>query len=141
MLRVLPMPAIDSLAAHVGQAQFVAGQEVFHQGDHGDRFYVIGDGGAEGIGGGRLIGTGGPGGGRGGGAGGSPTAASSARWAGATASARLRCSTTRSGPPPCARGLRSCSTRSSAATSSPRSAATSPADATRARWWTIRPVR
>jgi MFS family permease len=61
MLRVLPMPAIDSLAAHVGHAQFVAGQEVFHQGDHGDRFYVIGDGEAEVIGDGRLIGTMGPG--------------------------------------------------------------------------------
>jgi MFS family permease len=57
MLRPLPMPAIDSLAVHVGRVHFAAGQEVFHQGDHGDRFYVIGDGEADVIGDGRLIGT------------------------------------------------------------------------------------
>ncbi len=32
-----------------------AGEEVFHQGDHGDRFYVIEDGEAEVIGDGRVI--------------------------------------------------------------------------------------
>jgi MFS family permease len=61
MLRPLPMPAIDSLAAHVGHASVATGQEVFHQGDYGDRFYVIDDGEAEVIGDGRLIGTLGPG--------------------------------------------------------------------------------
>jgi len=61
MFRPLPMPAIDSLALHVGHAHVAAGQEVFHQGDDGDRFYVIHDGEAEVIGDGRLIGTMGPG--------------------------------------------------------------------------------
>jgi MFS family permease len=61
MFRPLPMPAIDSLALHLGRAHVAAGQEVFHQGDHGDRFYVIDDGEAEVIGDGRLIGTMGPG--------------------------------------------------------------------------------
>jgi MFS family permease len=55
MLRPLPMPAIESLAVHVDHARVAAGQEVFHQGDHGDRFYVIEDGEAEVIGDGRLI--------------------------------------------------------------------------------------
>jgi MFS family permease len=55
MLRPLPLPAIDSLAVHVGHAQLEPGEEVFRQGDHGDRFYVIEDGEAEVIGDGRLI--------------------------------------------------------------------------------------
>jgi cyclic nucleotide-binding protein len=55
MLRPLPMPAIENLAVHVDHARVAAGQEVFHQGDHGDRFYVIEDGEAEVIGDGRLI--------------------------------------------------------------------------------------
>jgi Cyclic nucleotide-binding domain len=46
----LPMPAIDCLADHVGHARITAGQEVFHQGDKGDRYYVIRDGEAEVIG-------------------------------------------------------------------------------------------
>jgi MFS family permease len=61
MFRPLPMPAIDSLALHVDHAKVAAGQEVFHQGDHGDRFYVIENGEADVIGDGRLIGTRGPG--------------------------------------------------------------------------------
>jgi Cyclic nucleotide-binding domain/Major Facilitator Superfamily len=61
MFRPLPMPAIDNLALHVDHARFAPGQEVFHQGDHGDRFYVIGDGEAEVIGDGRLIRTMAPG--------------------------------------------------------------------------------
>jgi MFS family permease len=61
LFRPLPMPAIDSLALHVGHAHVAAGQEVFHQGDEGDRFYVIDGGEAEVIGDGRLIGTMGPG--------------------------------------------------------------------------------
>jgi hypothetical protein len=61
IFRPLPMPAIDSLALRVGRARFTAGEEVFHQGDHGDRFYVIRDGEADVIGDGRLIRTMGPG--------------------------------------------------------------------------------
>ncbi|HEX2127381.1 MAG TPA: cyclic nucleotide-binding domain-containing protein [Thermoleophilaceae bacterium] len=55
MLRPLPMPAIENLAVHVGHARFATGQAVFHQGDHGDRFYLIEDGEADVIGDGRLI--------------------------------------------------------------------------------------
>jgi MFS family permease len=55
IFRPLPMPAIDSLALHVEQAEFAAGEEVFHQGDRGDCFYVIQHGEAEVIGDGRLI--------------------------------------------------------------------------------------
>jgi MFS family permease len=61
MFRPLPMPAIDMLALDVGHTRFAAGQEVFHQGDHGDRFYVIEDGDADVIGDGHLIRTIGPG--------------------------------------------------------------------------------
>jgi MFS family permease len=61
MLGALPMPAIDCLAVHVQHAQVAAGQEVFHQGDDADRFYVIDQGQAEVIGDGRLIRTMGPG--------------------------------------------------------------------------------
>jgi CRP-like cAMP-binding protein len=49
------MPAVDCLAHHVGHAQIAAGQEVFHQGDDGDRYYVIRAGEAEVIGDGRLV--------------------------------------------------------------------------------------
>jgi hypothetical protein len=55
IFRPLPMPAIDNLALHVDHADFAAGQEVFHQGDHGDRFYLIENGEADVIGDGRLI--------------------------------------------------------------------------------------
>jgi MFS family permease len=41
IFRPLPMPAIDRLAVHVDHLHVSAGQEVFHQGDHGDRFYVV----------------------------------------------------------------------------------------------------
>jgi hypothetical protein len=61
MFRPLPMPAIDALAIHVAHADVAAGQAVFHQGEDGDRFYVIRDGKAEVLGDGRLIGTMGPG--------------------------------------------------------------------------------
>jgi MFS family permease len=61
MLRPLPMPAIENLALHVGHDRFAAGQAVVHQGDHGDRFYVIEHGEADVIGDGRLIRTMGPG--------------------------------------------------------------------------------
>ena len=55
IFRPLPMPAIDTLALQVDHAEFAAGDEVFHQGDPGDRFYVIEDGEAEVIGDGHLI--------------------------------------------------------------------------------------
>ena len=55
MFQPLPMPAIDCLAHHVGRVQIGAGQEVFHQGDEGDRYYVIGDGEAEVIGDGHIV--------------------------------------------------------------------------------------
>jgi hypothetical protein len=61
MFRPLPMPAIDELALHVDNVQVDAGEEVFRQGDHGDRFYVIEDGEADVIGDGRLIRSLGPG--------------------------------------------------------------------------------
>jgi MFS family permease len=55
MFRPLPMPAIDYLAMHVDNVHVAAGEEVFQQGDHGDRFYVIEDGEADVVGDGRLI--------------------------------------------------------------------------------------
>jgi CRP-like cAMP-binding protein/MFS family permease len=57
MLRPLPMAAVDDLARHVEHAEFGAGQMIFRQGDHGDRFYVIADGEADVTIDGRLIGT------------------------------------------------------------------------------------
>lgn len=55
MLRVLPVPAIDSLALQVRHVTLEAGQVVFSQGDVGDHFYVIADGEADVIGDGRLV--------------------------------------------------------------------------------------
>jgi Cyclic nucleotide-binding domain len=55
IFRLLPLPAIDVLALHVEHLHLPAGEEVFHQGDHGDRFYVIEDGEADVIGHGRVI--------------------------------------------------------------------------------------
>jgi MFS family permease len=57
MLRPLPMPAVDDLARHVEHADVAAGHVVIHQGERGDRFYVIADGEADVIRDGRLIGT------------------------------------------------------------------------------------
>ncbi|MDP8909127.1 MAG: cyclic nucleotide-binding domain-containing protein, partial [Chloroflexota bacterium] len=55
MLRVLPVPAIDSLALRVAHADVEAGDDVFRQGDVGDHLYVIADGEADVIRDGRLI--------------------------------------------------------------------------------------
>ena len=55
MFRPLPMPAIDELALHVEHVDVAAGEEVFHQGERGDRFYVIENGEAEVIGDSRVI--------------------------------------------------------------------------------------
>jgi Cyclic nucleotide-binding domain len=54
-LRLLPMPAIDSLAMHAACVEVTAGEEVIRQGDVGDRFYVIENGETEVIGDGRLV--------------------------------------------------------------------------------------
>jgi MFS family permease len=61
MFRPLPMPAIDSLALHVEHARVAVGDDVFREGDEGDRFYVIDQGEADIIGDGDLIRTIGPG--------------------------------------------------------------------------------
>ncbi len=61
MFQPLPMAAIDGLAVHVDHAEVAAGQEVFHQGDVGDRFYVIAAGTADVIGDRRVVNTLGPG--------------------------------------------------------------------------------
>jgi MFS family permease len=61
MFRPLPMAAIDALALHVGHANFDTGEEIFHQGDEGDRFYVIDAGQADVIGDSLLVTTIGPG--------------------------------------------------------------------------------
>ena len=57
ILRPLPMAAVDDLARHIERADFSAGHVVIHQGEHGDRFYVIADGEADVIRDGRVIGT------------------------------------------------------------------------------------
>ncbi|MGI9031142.1 MAG: cyclic nucleotide-binding domain-containing protein, partial [Ilumatobacteraceae bacterium] len=41
MLRPLPMPAIEALAAGSQRTSIGAGTVVFAEGEHGDRFYVI----------------------------------------------------------------------------------------------------
>jgi MFS family permease len=56
----LPIPALDQLGLHVRHARFTAGQEVFRQGERGDRFYIIEEGEVDVIGDGRLIRTMGP---------------------------------------------------------------------------------
>ena len=55
MLRVLPVPAIDTLALRLAHVDVEAGQDVFSQGDTGDRFYVIADGEADVVRDDRLI--------------------------------------------------------------------------------------
>lgn len=55
IFRPLPMPAIDSLALHAACIEVSAGEEVFRQGDYGDRLYVIAHGEAEVIGDGQLV--------------------------------------------------------------------------------------
>ena len=55
MLEPLPLPMIETLANHVSHSEVDAGRAVFHQGDAGDRFYVIEDGEADVIGDGHLV--------------------------------------------------------------------------------------
>jgi CRP-like cAMP-binding protein len=61
MLRPLPVPVMEHLARHLGQAHVPAGGTVFQQGDPGDRFYVIARGEAQVIGDGAHIRSLGPG--------------------------------------------------------------------------------
>ena len=57
LLRPLPLPAIERLARGLEPVSVPAGHTVFHQGDVGDRFYVIESGEAEVIGDGHLVAT------------------------------------------------------------------------------------
>jgi hypothetical protein len=41
----LPAPTLEHLAAHLAPVRISAGQEIFRQGDAGDRFYVVSSGG------------------------------------------------------------------------------------------------
>ena len=44
MLRPLAPATLEQLAASAATVRFAAGEEIFRQGDHGDRFYVVADG-------------------------------------------------------------------------------------------------
>jgi CRP-like cAMP-binding protein len=57
LLRPLPLPALEHLARRLEAVSVPAGHTVFHQGDIGDRFYVIESGEAEVIGNGQLLAT------------------------------------------------------------------------------------
>ena len=61
MLNVLPLPAIEQLARGLEPVDVPAGHVVFHQGDVGDRYFVIESGEAEVIGDGQVVATLGPG--------------------------------------------------------------------------------
>ena len=61
MFSPLPLPAIEQLARGLEPVSVPAGQVVVHQGDVGDRYYVIESGSADVIGDGRLVATLGPG--------------------------------------------------------------------------------
>jgi CRP-like cAMP-binding protein len=61
MLRVLPEPTIEQLAAALDRVEVAPGQSVFEEGDHGERFYVIEAGCAEVARNGRTVRTLGPG--------------------------------------------------------------------------------
>ncbi|MGY1698095.1 MFS transporter [Geodermatophilus sp. SYSU D00766] len=55
MLRLLPVPAIESLALRVRRTRVAAGTDVFRQGDPGDDFYVVASGSVAVLDGGREI--------------------------------------------------------------------------------------
>ena len=61
LLALLPVPAIEHLASRLRRETVPAGANVFSEGQPGDRVYVVIDGTAEVIGGGRLVATVGPG--------------------------------------------------------------------------------
>jgi CRP-like cAMP-binding protein len=55
MFRALPLPSIEQLARRVEEITVAARHVVFHQGDIGDRYYVIESGVAEVVGDGRVV--------------------------------------------------------------------------------------
>jgi hypothetical protein len=57
MLNVLPLPAIEQLARGLEPVDVPAGHVVFHQGDVGDRYFVIESGEADVIGDGQVVAT------------------------------------------------------------------------------------
>lgn len=57
MLRTLPLPSIEQLARGLEPVAFSAGQEVVHQGEVGDSYYVIESGEVDVVGDGRLVAT------------------------------------------------------------------------------------
>ncbi len=61
MLRMLPLPSIEQLARGLEPVTVPAGQQVFGQGDEGDRYYVIESGEVDVVGDGVLVATLGPG--------------------------------------------------------------------------------
>jgi MFS family permease len=61
MLQVLPLPSIEQLARGLEPVSVPAGQQVFGQGDEGDRYFVIESGEVEVVGDGAVVATLGPG--------------------------------------------------------------------------------
>jgi hypothetical protein len=61
MLNVLPLPAIEQLARGLESVDVPAGEVVFHQGDVGDRYFVIESGEADVVGDGEVVASLGPG--------------------------------------------------------------------------------
>jgi MFS family permease len=61
MLRMLPLPSIEQLARGLEPVSVPAGQQVFGQGDEGDRYFVIESGEVEVVGDGTVVATLGPG--------------------------------------------------------------------------------
>ena len=61
MLRTLPLPSVEQLARGLEPVALPAGHVLFHQGEVGDRYYVIESGEVEVVGDGRLVTTLGPG--------------------------------------------------------------------------------
>jgi hypothetical protein len=57
MLRALPQPTVDQLAAALEHAEIAPGRAVFEQGAHGERFYVVEAGCAEVLRDGRTVAT------------------------------------------------------------------------------------
>jgi MFS family permease len=57
MLRALPQPTIEQLAGALEHAEVARGQTVFESGDSGDSFYIVEEGSAEVLRGGKVIDT------------------------------------------------------------------------------------
>lgn len=58
----LPQPTLESLAQALTPVRLQAGEEIFRQGDIGDRFYIVSDGEVEVVADGRVVNVTGPGG-------------------------------------------------------------------------------